>query len=264
MSPPTYKTISLIEKNNIAWLKLNRPESANGLNLELAKELLDACLLITESKTIKAVILSAEGKFFSAGGDLKSFAQAGEQLPKSLHEMTVFLHNSVSYLHRCSVPVVCAINGMAAGAGVGLALCGDYIITGESAKFTLAYTNAGLTPDCGATYFLPRLVGLRKAQDLLLNNTLVDAQEALNIGLVSKVVKDEELEVHALAVAQQWANGPANAFKQVKSLLVESFDNNLEQQLFKEAQGIANAASSSDGQEGIAAFLEKRKPKFAK
>lgn len=257
-----FETIQFEEKDNIAFVRFNRPDAANGINTKLAEEFVQVAIQITESKSIQAVIVTGEGKFFSAGGDLNSFASYGDNLAQGLHNLTVNLHAGISYLHRCSAPIVTAINGTAAGAGVGFALMADYAIASEAAKFNLAYANVGLSPDCSTSYFLPRLVGLRKAQELMLNNVTVSAQEALELGMVSKVVAPEDLEKEALAIAQKWVKGPTHSYKEIKRLLSSTFDHSLEEQMFQESISITKCANSPEGKEGIAAFLEKRKPSF--
>jgi 2-(1,2-epoxy-1,2-dihydrophenyl)acetyl-CoA isomerase len=157
-------------------------------------------------------------------------------------------------------PLIVAVNGMAAGAGFSMAVCGDLVLAAESAKFTMAYTAAGLSPDGSASYFLPRLIGMRKTQELMLTNRRLKAEEALEWGLVTQVVADEELAETAMKLAQQLAEGPTLAYGQVKQLLNSSFNNSLETQMELEGRGISAMAASTDGREGIQAFLEKRAP----
>jgi 2-(1,2-epoxy-1,2-dihydrophenyl)acetyl-CoA isomerase len=159
-------------------------------------------------------------------------------------------------------PVITAINGTAAGAGFSLAIAGDFVISADTAKYTLAYTAAGLSPDGSSTYVLPRLVGMRKAMELMITNRVLSAAEALDWGLVSEVVPTADVMTRANELASQLANGPSSAFGQVKHLLMSSFQNGYETQLQLETDGIANMAATSDGKEGIAAFLAKRKPSF--
>lgn len=160
------------------------------------------------------------------------------------------------------VPLVIAVNGIAAGGGFSLCLIGDYVIAAESAKFTMAYTKAGLSTDGSSTYFLPRLVGLRKAQELALANRTLSAQEAADWGLITRVVSDASLKKEARAICQSLANGPKHAQAVVKRLLFCSPRNGLEEQMEIEGREIANAAASVEGKEGIRAFSEKRAPRF--
>ena len=160
-------------------------------------------------------------------------------------------------------PVIIAVNGMAAGAGFSIACTGDIVYAAESAKFTMAYTAAGLSPDGSASYYLPRLVGLRRTQELMLNNRRLSAQEALDWGILTNVFADDDLYDEALKTATQLAQGPTKAYGTVKKLLLSSYQESLETQMELEAQGMGAMSSSLDGTEGIAAFLEKRRPKFS-
>jgi len=257
-----YETI-IFEKNaGIAKIILNRPDKANGIMPTLGKELLDASIRCAQDSSVRVVILTANGKMFSAGGDLKAFASFGETISAELKKLTTDLHAAISNLVNMNAPLIVGVNGMAAGAGFSLALIGDYVIAAESSKFTMAYTAAGLSPDGSSSYFLPRLVGLRKTQELMINNPLLSAEEALNIGLINRVVTNDELDEQVNELAQKLASGPTLAYGMVKKLLAVSFNNGLETQMELEGIGISAMAKTEDGKEGIAAFLEKRKPEF--
>ena len=213
-----FKTLDFSINNNVAIITLNRPEAANGIDLTMAKELMQAAIICDESKEIRAVLLTANGKFFSAGGDLKSFAEFGEQVSAKIKELMIYMHSAISRFNRMDTPTVIAINGVAAGAGFSMACMGDIVFAAESAKFTMAYTAAGLSPDGAASYFLPRLVGIRRTQDLMLTNRRLTAQEALDWGIVTRVVADDDLYAEALAQAEQLAQGPTLAYGTVKQL----------------------------------------------
>jgi len=161
-----------------------------------------------------------------------------------------------------NAPVIAAVNGTAAGAGFSLALSADLVISVDSAKFVMAYTNAGLSPDGSSSYFLPRRVGDRRARELMLTNRVLSADEALDWGIVNQVVAADDLDETVEKLAAKIAAGPTLAYGQVKSLLNVSFDNGLETQMELESRGIADMARSRDGKEGIQAFLAKRKPTF--
>ncbi|MFT4997400.1 MAG: 2-(1,2-epoxy-1,2-dihydrophenyl)acetyl-CoA isomerase [Chitinophagales bacterium] len=257
-----YENIQYQVKNSIATITLNRPNSANSINILLAQELNDVSIKIYSDDSIRAVIITGNGKMFSAGGDLASFAAYGDKISDGLRTITSALHSATSNFARMNKPVITAINGTAAGAGFSLAIAGDFAISADTAKYTLAYTGAGLSPDGSSTYVLPRLVGVRKAMELIITNRVLTAAEALDWGLISEVVATAELMSRANELATQLANGPSAAYGQVKNLLMSSFQNGYETQLQLESDGIANMASTSDGKEGIAAFLEKRKPNF--
>ena len=212
---------------------------------------------------MRAVILTGAGKMFSGGGDLKSFAAQGDALPGHLKEVALYLHAAISRFVRMDAPVIAAVNGTAGGGGMSLCLFADVVLAAESAKFTLAYTRAGLSPDGGSTYFLPRLIGLRRALELALTNRVLTAKEALEWGMVTKVVPDSELQAEAQALAGQLAAGATRALGAAKRLLHHSFGESLETQMELEAQGIAEQARTRDAREGIAAFIAKRKASFS-
>ena len=257
-----YEALTFEVAEGVATVALNRPEAANGIDLALGRELMLVAIECDEDPAIRAVVLTGTGKMFCAGGDLKSFAAHGDRLPVALKELTVYLHAATSRFARMQAPLVTAVNGMAAGAGMSLAVAGDLVLAGESAQFTMAYTAAGLSPDGSSTYYLPRLIGMRRTQELMFLNRRLSAQEALDWGLVSRVVSDADLASEARALALQLAAGPTRAFGTVKKLLVESFSGTLETQMELEARGIAAMAGTEDGREGVKAFLEKRKPEF--
>lgn len=259
---PQFETLIIEKKNGVAHLTLNRPDAANGINLAMAKELLAASIDFDTDPEVRAVLISANGKMFCAGGDLKSFASSSISVGALLKELTTYLHGAISRFARMDAPVIMAINGTAAGAGFSLAVSGDMVLAAASAKFTMAYTAAGLSPDGSSSYFLPRLIGMRKTQELMFTNRRLSAEEALQWGAINQVVADDELAAEALKLATQLANGPTRAFGMVKKLLQSSFDNGLETQLDAEAQGIASMTELNDGKEGIAAFMEKRAPEF--
>ena len=163
---------------------------------------------------------------------------------------------------KMNAPVVVAVNGTAGGGGLSLAISGDIVISSESAKFTLAYTKAGLSPDASSTFYLPRLIGMRRARELMLTNRMLSAKEAYEIGMIDKVVSDDRLMEVAIKQAQDFASGATQAYGSVKKLLNMSFSNGLETQMDHEGIMISENGSSNDGQEGMLAFSEKRKPEF--
>ena len=257
-----YRHLLYEVSDGVATLRLNRPDAANGIDLTTARELMEATVRADEDPDVRAVLLAANGKMFSAGGDVKSFAGAGERLPSLLKELTVYLHAAVSRLARMDAPVVAAVGGPAAGAGMSLALAADFVLVSDAARFTMAYTRVGLSPDGSSTYWLPRLIGTRRTLELMMTNRTLDAGEALDWGLVNGLVDAAELESEALAFATQLAKGPTRSFGSVKRLVQASFSESLETQMEHEARAIADASRTADGREGIAAFLEKRAPKF--
>jgi 2-(1,2-epoxy-1,2-dihydrophenyl)acetyl-CoA isomerase len=179
-----------------------------------------------------------------------------------LKEVTTYLHAAVSRFTRMDAPVIAAVNGTAAGAGMSMVCCCDIVLAAESAKFTMAYTRVGLTPDGSSTYFLPRIVGLKRALELTLTNRMLSAQEACEWGIVNKVVPDAQLQAEAETLAAQLAAGATGALGSAKRLLHSGWTETLETQMELETQSIAVRAHTTDGREGIAAFLEKRTAKF--
>ena len=256
-----YETIELEVRDGVAHLTLNRPEAANGISLELARDLMHASLAIADDPGARVVLLSGAGPRFCGGGDLKSFA-AHADLATHLREVLAFLHVAMARLVRGDAPVVAAVQGSAAGAGMGLVGASDFVVAGESAKFVMAYTGVGLTPDGSSSWFLPRLVGLRRAIELTLTNRVLSAHEALEWGLITQVVPDDDVTATAADVAAHLARGPAGALAGAKRLLHESLESTLESHLAREAEEITAAAARPDAAEGIAAFLAKRPPEF--
>ncbi|MFC1873854.1 enoyl-CoA hydratase/isomerase family protein [Chloroflexota bacterium] len=257
-----YTTILFDIHDDIAQITLNRPEAANSINKEISLDLMHAAINCSEDQGIRAVVITGAGTMFCAGGDLKTFAAQGKGLPAYLKEVTVYMHAAISQLSRLDAPVIAAVNGNAAGAGLSL-ICGcDYVIATETARFTAAYTKAGLTPDGGLTYFLPRILGTRRALELVLTNRILSAKEAFELGIVNRVVGEAEVMEQAHATAAQMANGATKALGTAKRLLYTGWMETLETQMQHESQAIAEISATADGREGIAAFLEKRPPKF--
>ena len=257
-----YSAIELSVKDHVAHLVLSRPDRANVINADTARDLLTAAIECDENPDVRAVLIRAKGPMFCGGGDLKTFVQHGDDLPAYLKETTTYLHGAVSRLARQSAPVVCAVHGFAAGGGFSLAISSDLVLASQSAKFTMAYTKAGLTPDGSSTYFLPRLVGLRRALELALTNRVLSADEAVEWGLASRVVSDDDLVSEAEALAGSLAEGATWALGSAKRLLHGGFNESLETQMEMETRAIADSVRTHDGREGIRAFVEKRRPEF--
>ena len=258
----SYETLLYDVADNVATITFNRPAAANAMSPLCAKELNDASLRIEGDADVRCVILTGAGKMFCAGGDLAAFSSAGDGARKLILEMTGDLHLAISRLSRNAAPVIGAINGTAAGAGFSLVMLCDLAISSESAVYTMAYTNAGLSPDGSSTFFMPRKIGDRRSRELMLTNRVLKAHEALEWGVVNRVVPDAELMDETRALASKLAKGPTLAFGLVKSLLNGSFDQSLETQMELEARGIADMITTADGQEGLDAFLSKRRAEF--
>jgi 2-(1,2-epoxy-1,2-dihydrophenyl)acetyl-CoA isomerase len=257
-----FKSLLFDVQSNVAHITLNRPDAANSINEEMGKDLMHAALHCDEDPEIRAVLISGAGKIFSGGGDLKAFLAQGDQLSYHIKEITTYLHAAMSRLTRMDAPVVAAVHGAVAGAGMSIAIACDIVVAAETTRFTVAYTRAGLVPDGSSTYFLPRIVGLKRALELTLTNRIFSAQEALQWGLVTRVVPDNELLAQAKAIALQLASGPTRAYGVSKRLLHSGWAETLETQMENESQAIANSARTADAREGISAFLEKRPAKY--
>lgn len=249
-------------KDGVATVTLNQPELANAVETEAMRELHWIANQCDERKDIRAVLLTGSGDFFCAGGDLKYFQSRGDERGIALKETTTYLHAAIARFTKMDAPYIIAVNGMAAGGGFSLSLTGDIVLASDKARFLSAYTAAGLCVDGSSSYFLPRLVGLRKAQELIMTNRILSAEEALEWGLVTRVVPHAELMKEARALAAEMAQGPTRSFGRVKRQLENTFGNSLEQQMELETRLIAEAALSADGREGIDAFINKRKPAF--
>jgi 2-(1,2-epoxy-1,2-dihydrophenyl)acetyl-CoA isomerase len=250
-------------RNHVAYVTLNRPEAANALNAEVAQGLEEISLRCDEDPAVRAVLLTGAGKMFCGGGDLKAFAaQPSAELPAYLKKVTLYLHKAIHRFARMKAPLIIAVNGNAGGGGMSLAMAGDIVLAGESSRFTMAYTRVGLTPDGSSTYFLPRLIGLRRTMELALTNRTLTAREAEAIGLITRAVPDAELMKQAEALAAEIAQGATKAFGGVKRLLYAAANTSLDEQMELESEFIADCGRTRDGQEGIASFLAKRAPKF--
>ena len=258
-----YQTLNFEVSAGVATITLNRPNNMNAMSPQMSAELHEVALEIDADQGIRAVVLTGAGKVFCAGGDLGEFAAAGDGARTLIMKMTGDLHLALSRLARNAAPVIAAVNGTAAGAGFSLLMAADLAIAAESAVMTMAYTNAGLSPDGSSTYYMPRKIGDRRARELMLTNRVLSAQEALDWGVVNQVVADGEALPAAQKLAAKLAQGPTQAYGQVKALLDSSFDHSLESQMELEARAIAGLVGSSDGQEGLHAFLDKRKPQFS-
>ncbi|BBY42076.1 enoyl-CoA hydratase/isomerase family protein [Mycolicibacterium celeriflavum] len=255
-----YETLTFEHTGAIARITLNRPDAANGMNATMTRELAAAAKQCDTDAT-KVVVLTGSGRFFCAGGDLKSFASAADR-GSHIKGVADDLHRAISTFARMNAVLITAVNGTAAGAGFSIAVTGDLVLAAESASFTMAYTRVGLSPDGSASYYLPRLIGITKTKELMLTNRTLSAQEASAWGLVTEVVADAELADRAAKLADQMAATPAGSNGGIKQLLLGTFMNGLEEQMEFESRLIAERAVSSDGVEGVDAFLAKRKPAF--
>ena len=257
-----YQTLLLDRADSVATITLNRPDAYNALNLALGRDLFGAALEVDEDPGVRCVVITGAGKAFCGGGDVKDFAESLPRIGVLVKELTTYVHGAVSRLVRSPKPVIVAVNGVAAGGGFSLALSGDLVLAAESARFTMAYSKIGATPDGSSSYFLPRLIGLRRALELYLTNRVLSAKEALEWGLVTRVVPDAELGSAAMALARELAQGPTRAFGAAKLLFHQSTHESLETQMELESQAIAASGHTEDFREGVTAFAAKKTPTF--
>ena len=257
------RTILLEFDAGLATLRLNRPDKGNAIDEDMAADLAEAATQIAERTDVRAVLITGSGPNFTVGGDLGLFAgTAPEQLPNRLRRMIDNYHLAIERLTGIDAPVVAAVRGGAGGGGLGLLYVADIVVAADDARFALGYGALGLTADGGNTWFLPRMVGLRRAQELFLLNRRVTAQEAIEFGLVSRLAPSDSVEHEAIGLATTLAAGPTRAFGAVRRMLRQSFETGLSDQLEAEKESIITASRSDDAKEGIAAFVAKRRPRF--
>jgi 2-(1,2-epoxy-1,2-dihydrophenyl)acetyl-CoA isomerase len=254
--------ITLEKRDGVAWLRLARPEQANTMNLELSKDLHEAALRCGDDASVRAVVLTGEGRFFCAGGDARYLIGEGDALPRAVREATTYLHAAISRFARMDPPVIAAVNGPAAGGGVCLVAMSDLALAARSAHFSIAFPQLGFSIDCGGTFFLPRVMGERRAFEFVLSGKRLSADEAAATGLVTRVVDDEKLLAEASELAAKLASGATRAFGSIKRLLRASSAEGLEAHLENESRALAEVVKSRDAREGLAAFAEKRPARF--
>jgi 2-(1,2-epoxy-1,2-dihydrophenyl)acetyl-CoA isomerase len=257
-----YQSLTLERKDNVATITLNRPDAFNALNLALGRDLFHASIEVDEDPEVRCVVVTGTGKAFCAGGDVKDFVDNLPRVGALVKELTTYLHGAVSRFCRTDKPVVMAVNGVAAGGGLSLALSGDLVVATESARFTMAYSKIAATPDGSSSYFLPRLIGMRRTMELYFTNRVLTAREAFEWGLVTRVVPDTEFKAAVATLAREMAQGPSRAYGGAKRLFHESTWTSLETQMELEAQAIANSGRTEDFRAGVTAFAEKKSPVF--
>lgn len=256
-----YKTLHFEAADGIGTITLDQKEvPANALDARMTEELFDVSMQCVALE-LRAVIVTAVGKVFCGGGALTEM-DAVDDKHAHLTRMATIFHAAMVQFTRLDAPVIMAINGSAGGAGFSIALSGDYVIASDQAKFVSSYTAAGLTPDGTSTYYLAKHVGMLRAKELFLTNRVLSAQEAMDWGIVNKVVPADELMDEARKMAAKFASGPTKAFGGVKRLLDTAFSAEIETQLDRETRFIANSMKTEDAPNGIAAFLAKEAPKF--
>lgn len=257
----SYDTIDVSREDGVGRLAFDRPDAHNSLSARMADELVEATHGLVSDNSVRCIALTANGTTFNTGADL-TMLSGDESDEPTLRSLANGLHEFVGQLVRAPKPVVTGVNGVAAGGGLGPAICGDIVLVTESARFEFAYPRIGLSGDGGSTYLLPRLVGLRKAQEIAFRDAPVDAEEAVDIGLATEVVPDGDLGSRLKEESQQLAAGPTKAHAATKRLLKDSFDNSLDAQLGAEAETIAGLTNTEDFSRGHAAFGGDDDPNF--
>ena len=255
-------TILISNENNIRIISLNRPEKLNAITLEMATELNSAIQDAANDAVVKCLVITGKGRAFSSGGDVD---EMGEYLPKAgdlFYQLTEQIHDSFSTLLTMPKPVLNSLNGIIAGGALGIALAGDYRIANNSTKLLSAHFKRGFVPAGGATYILPRLIGLARTQTLFFGGKTLNSDEMLEWRLVHEVIEDEYLNERTMEMAQKLADGPTNAIAETKKLLIDSDTLSLKQELEREREKNRDSGNSGDAVEGIKAFIEKREPKF--
>ena len=254
--------LEIDEQNNLAIVFLNRPDQYNAFNIKLIDELIIAFNTISDNGKIRCLVITGRGKAFSAGGDVVEFRNA-EKPAEFMATLVCKLHKGIKILKNMGIVSIAAINGACFGAGLGYATACDFRICSENATFGCAFTKIGLSPDSSSTWHLPKLVGLSLANEMLFLNRVLNAGEALQFSLVNKIIKPEEQFIEEVKkFALEICQGSPIAFSYTKKLIKESYTNDLEAHLEREAENIVKAAGTEDFQEGLKAFFEKRKPNF--
>jgi 2-(1,2-epoxy-1,2-dihydrophenyl)acetyl-CoA isomerase len=265
-NPPELKTLQIEVDGQIGTLTLNRPDSLNAMSPEMIGELTVATAWLADVAPLRALIVTGTGRAFSSGGDVNWFKTGVDDpetdLPSSVRRGAEVLHQAIIDFRRIPYPVIGAINGVAAGAGFSLALNCDLRIAAESAAFVVAYGRIGASPDGGMTYFLPRVLGPAKALEIALNDPVIDAAAALELGIVSKVVPDDELVAASHEKAESLAAKAPHYVRMAKRLIHESIENSLADHLQLERHGIADSMATEDLRRGVTAFFAGEKPEF--
>lgn len=254
-------SVSVERDDGVGRITFDRPERNNAMDRATARSLRDAAADLASDDDCRCIVLTGVDGLFNTGADLTTL-DGDESDEVRLKSLAGTLHAFVQELCRAPKPVVCGLNGVVAGGGIGTALCGDIVLMAESAHFQFAYPAIGLSADGGSTYFLPRLVGLREAQRIALRDEAVGAEEAAELGLVTETVSDDEFDERLAAEAESLANGPTKAYAETRRLLRTSFEHGLGEQLGREADSLSGLADTADYAAGYEAFFSDEEPTF--
>jgi 2-(1,2-epoxy-1,2-dihydrophenyl)acetyl-CoA isomerase len=259
-----FETVVYSLDNSVATIQMNRPDALNALSLQLGKDLA-AAVRNAIADDVRAVVLTGSGRAFCSGGDLREMKAMGESegnIDAFLDAPLKALHEVIALIRETPIPFIAAVNGVCAGAGTNFALACDLVLAADDASFNEAFVRIGLSPDCGGTFFLPRAVGEKLAAEMLMTGMTVSAQRAAEIGMINRVVPAAELMNEAGKLAATLAAGPTGSIGRIKRMLNATFSNDLTTQLSLEADCQIESGRSSDFQEGVTAFFEKRPPRF--
>jgi 2-(1,2-epoxy-1,2-dihydrophenyl)acetyl-CoA isomerase len=260
----SYQTIQLEMRGAVCVITLNRPEALNALTLAVGNEF-KAAVAQARERGARAIVLTGAGRAFCAGGDLREMQKIAQQDGKVdafFDEPLRVLNECLLLIRQTPLPFIAAVNGAASGGGCNLALACDLVVAGESARFNQAFIKVGLSPDCGGTFILPRLIGWRRATELLMTGDVVSAQEAVGMGMINAVVADAELMQQVMTMAEKLASAPTAAMGRIKELLEASATSDYAGQLEFERKAQIQSGQTKDFREGVTAFIEKRPPKF--
>ena len=259
------ETVLYALDGGVATIQMNRPDALNALSRQLAEDLASA-IKQADSDNARAVILTGSGRAFCSGGDLREMRAMGESegsIEAFLDAPLKALHEVVMLIRQTPIPFIAAVNGVCAGAGTNFALACDIVIAADDASFNEAFVRIGLSPDCGGTFFLPRAIGEKLAAEMFMTGMTVSAERAAQIGMINRVVPASELMDEAGKLAASLAIGPTGSFGRIKRMLNATFSNDLREQLKLEADCQVESGQSTDFQEGVKSFFEKRPPKFS-
>jgi 2-(1,2-epoxy-1,2-dihydrophenyl)acetyl-CoA isomerase len=260
----SYETIQFELRGAVALITLNRPDSLNALTSEVGRDF-QAAVAEARERGARAIVVTGAGRAFCAGGDLREMQKIAARegrVDAFFDEPLRLLNDCILLIRRTPLPFIAAVNGAASGGGCNFALACDLVVAGESARFNQAFIKIGLVPDCGGTFILPRLVGWKRAAELMMTGDVVTAGSALAMGMINAVVPDDELLARALAMAERLAAAPTAAIGRIKELLDASATNDYAEQLELERKAQIQTGLTKDFTEGVAAFIEKRPPKF--
>lgn len=263
MDPTSADTLVQFECNEaVAYLTLNRQDAGNAFDVALARALHKQVMRAADDPLVRCVVLRGQGRMFCVGGDLRAMQASGEALPQLLGDILTYLHPAIAALTEMGKPVITAVHGPAAGAGLGLAAAGDIVLATPDAHFTMAYARIGLSPDGGATWLLPRLIGIRLTQELALTNRRLTAHEAATIGLVTRVIDTADFAQEVAATAATLARSATGAIARTKRLLLASPTTGLRDQLDAELADIVAQAGAAESRAGLEAYFGRREPVF--